>query len=225
MAKNYYVILGVPLDAAPDEIRSAYRKLAMRYHPDRQGESGPSAFQDISEAYGVLSDPSRRARYDHELRGRRQSEAFAPVSSRAHDPEPLISEPVDIVGQPETIRPSVEALLERLGRNFASLGTPKAEREEPLNFELIMSPEEAQRGVLVPIQVPVFSICFECGGMGRNWVFPCAECDGEGRTVYREEVNVRVPRGIRDGTVIEVSLKGLGIRNLWLRVRVRIERY
>ena len=49
MAKDYYLILGVPLDAAPDEIRSAFRKLAFRYHPDRRGGASSGAFQRISE--------------------------------------------------------------------------------------------------------------------------------------------------------------------------------
>ena len=64
MAKDYYLILGVPLDAAPGEIRSAFRRLALQYHPDRRGEAGTRAFRDISEAYDVLSDPAQRARYD-----------------------------------------------------------------------------------------------------------------------------------------------------------------
>lgn len=104
MAKDYYLILGVPLDAAPSEIRSAFRRLALRYHPDRRGASSPREFQDISEAYDVLSDPARRARYDRESRSPRSD--VVPFSARAGEPEPLISEPVPILGRPETVRPS-----------------------------------------------------------------------------------------------------------------------
>ena len=225
MAKDYYLILGVPLDAAPDQIRSAFRRLALRHHPDRRRESEPGAFQNISEAYNVLSDPAQRARYDRELRQRGRQQVVAPVGARVPDPEPLVSEPVPISGEPEAVRPSYEALLDRLMRNFSGLETPKAERGEPLNFELILSLEEAERGVLVPFEVPVFSTCHQCGGLGRDWFFPCPDCDGEGRIVVRDAVNVRVPGGVRDGTVIELSLEGLGIRNLWLRVHVRVERH
>jgi molecular chaperone DnaJ len=225
MANNYYLILGVPLNAAPDEIRSAFRKLALRCHPDRRSESSPGTFRDISEAYDVLSDPVQRARHDRELRRRRQRVAVVPVSSRIPGSESLISEPVSIAGRPEIVRPSYEALLDRLRSNFVDLGTPKAEREEPLNFELILSREEAERGVLVPFQVPIFSTCFQCGGMGRDWLFPCAECGGEGQILDRDSVNVKVPGGVPDGTVIDISLERLGVHNLWLRVHVRIERH
>jgi molecular chaperone DnaJ len=222
MAKDYYLILGVPLDAAPDEIRSAFRKMALRHHPDRQRESSPRRFQDISEAYGVLSDPFQRARYDHELRRLQERRAAAHATSRMHDPEPLISEPMPLEGMPEAVSPSLEALFDHLRRNFSNLETPEAERAEPLNFELILSPEEARQGVLVPFQVPLFLTCIRCGGMGREWLFPCEECGGEGRIIKRDAVHVRVPAGVRDGSVIELSLARLGIHNLWLRVHVRV---
>lgn len=219
-AKDYYLILGVPLDAGPDEIRSAFRKLALRYHPDRVRGASPDAFESISEAYDVLSDPTQRARYDRELRRARPPVAAVPASSGVRDPEPLISEPVPIEGLTDSVRPSFDALLDRLARNFSPLEPRKAEREEPLNFELILTPEEAERGSLVPFEVPVFSTCYQCGGL-----FPCNVCGGEGRLVDRGTVEVEVPAGVRDGTVIDVSLESLGIENLWLRVYVRIERH
>lgn len=214
MAKDYYLILGVPVDAAPDQIRSAFRRLALRYHPDRRRESSPAAFQDISEAYDVLSDPARRARYDDETHRRKQ-----PFTRAA---EPLTSEPLPVTGRPDSVRPSYEGLLDRLMKNFLDAGAPKAERAEPLNFELILSPAEARRGIRIPFEVPVFSVCLDCGGSGRDWVFPCDRCGGEGRVVDREIVDARVPAGVQDGTMIDVSLEELGIRNLWLRVHVRI---
>lgn len=137
----------------------------------------------------------------------------------------MISEPVSITGQPESVRPSYEALLDRLGRNFGFPEPPKADREEPLTFELILTPDEAECGMLVPFQVPVFSTCYECGGFGRHWLFPCEECGGDGRVVDHGSLEVRVPAHVRDGSVIDVSLEALGIRNLWLRVFVRIERH
>jgi hypothetical protein len=130
-----------------------------------------------------------------------------------------------IRGRPEAFRPSYDALLERLRRNFLGQGVPKAERAEPLDFELILNPEEAQRGLLIPFEIPTFSVCCECGGLGRYGPASCAACDGEGRLVEHEAVDVRVPAGVLDDTVIEVSLRSLGIENLWLRVHVRIERH
>ncbi|MGI6103474.1 MAG: DnaJ domain-containing protein [Patescibacteria group bacterium] len=62
MAKDYYAILGVPKDASADDIKRAYRKLALEHHPDKGGDS--ERFKEISEAYQVLSDPQKRAAYD-----------------------------------------------------------------------------------------------------------------------------------------------------------------
>ena len=69
--KNYYNILGVPRGAAPEDIKRAYRRLAMKFHPDHNPgvASAHAKFQQILEAYSVLSDSVRRAEYDRGLRG------------------------------------------------------------------------------------------------------------------------------------------------------------
>ncbi|HWO74047.1 MAG TPA: DnaJ domain-containing protein, partial [Dehalococcoidia bacterium] len=62
---DYYETLGVSRDASPDEIKRAFRRLAMQYHPDRNSEPGAEArFKEINEAYEVLSDPEKRSTYD-----------------------------------------------------------------------------------------------------------------------------------------------------------------
>jgi curved DNA-binding protein CbpA len=66
---DYYRVLGVSQDASASEIRGAYRRLARRHHPDRNPKpDGPERFRALAEAYAVLNDPARRARYDHTIR-------------------------------------------------------------------------------------------------------------------------------------------------------------
>ena len=125
MVKDYYLILGVPLDAAPEEIRSAFRKLALQYHPDQLREAEAARFREISEAYEVLSDPVRRARYDRGLRRSPARPIGADTRAPAAEPEPLISEPVPITGVPESARPSFDALFDRLKRNFFVSDVPE----------------------------------------------------------------------------------------------------
>lgn len=224
MAKNYYLILGVPCDAAPGAVRSAFRDLAKRYHPDRGVAADPRAFRDVHEAYEVLSDPARRARYDRES-GHDAWSGAERVRPGVAGPEPLVAEPLAVTGEPEAARPSFEALFDRLLRNFGTAGVPKGERAEPLDFQLILSPEEAAVGVVIPFEVPVLRPCSGCGGTGRDWFSICGECEGEGRLVDRELLRVRVPAGVRSGAVIEVSLARLGVENLWLRLLVRVARH
>lgn len=221
MFKNYYLILGVPIDAAPAAIRSAFRELAKRYHPDH-GSQQAETFRDISEAYDVLSDPGRRRSFDRELRQRRPA---PPPPRPATDPEPLVSRPMAVTGRPERLRPSFDALLERFARNFTSVHVPKSEHPEPLDFELILSPDEAARGVTIPFEIPVFVICSWCAGSGHDAAAVCERCDGEGRLTDPRLLDVRIPAGVRPGALFEVPLAELGVDNLWLRVHVRVARH
>src|SRR6059058_2402184 len=98
-ARNYYELLGVSSDASPQEIQSAYRKLARRYHPDlNAGGDAGARFNELSDAYEVLHDPAQRARYDRstavESRSAgRQVPAFAAERPRRDVPRFLDEEP------------------------------------------------------------------------------------------------------------------------------------
>lgn len=218
--KSYYVILGVSSSESSRGIRAAYRDLAKRLHPDVAGEETTRAFQEVTEAYSVLSDPQLRRDYNDRLKQAADGGEGASIPRRPS--EPLVREPVTILGHPETIRPSFEAMYDRFLRNYTGIGIPKAEHPERLNFEVLLTPEEAARGCVVPVGVPVFSRCPWCGGSGRDWAFACAHCQ-QGMIEKEELLEIRVPPMVPSGTIYEIPLRGLGIHNFFLGLHVFVE--
>jgi len=219
-AKNYYVVLGVSRDESPAGIRTAYHELARRMHPDITGPADTSRFQEINEAYEVLSDPDRRRAHDRDF-GEPERGTEVPVR---HQPPswPIAPEPISLFGQPEQTKPSFDAFRERYLRNFTGWNVPKAERAESLTLDVALSPAEAFYGCTIPVGVPVFGACPECGGTGQVFLFRCLECAGSGLLEEQRTLHVRVPPRVQPGAVLEVPLEMFGISNLYLRVQVSI---
>jgi len=218
--KTYYMILGVSSTESDDGIRAAYRDLAKKLHPDVAGEQATRSFQEVSEAYAVLSDPQRRREYNDKLN---RAGDGGIVTVRRSPPTPLVREPVAILGNREGIRPSFEAMYDRFLRNFTGIGVPKSERLESLNFEVLLTPEEASRGCVVPIGVPVFSRCPRCGGSGHDWVLPCTYCHQQGMIENERQLHIQIPPIAPSGSIYEIPLQGLGIHNFFLRLHVFVE--
>jgi hypothetical protein len=215
--KDYYLILGVARSETPSGIRSRYRELVRTLHPDVAGAQSAGAFREIAEAYQVLADPAARRRHNIELAaaGERRPR-IAPVA-------PWRVAPISELAEPPAVRPSFEALVDRLGRNFTGPGVPTGERPEGLTFEVVLTPEEALQGGSVPIGVPGVVHCPECDGTGRVLLFPCVPCGARGVVVAERMIRVPLPPRVRRGSVVEVPLGRLGIQNVYLRLHVRIE--
>jgi DnaJ-class molecular chaperone len=224
-SKDYYLILGVSRKENIRGIQEAFRELAKRYHPDRAGSGETPKFQDIQEAYEVLSNPEKRKSYNHEL-----DQDEVKVQSRPEPifyrpsfrPEPLIPEPRSALYDFENIRPSFEPLYERFLRNFTGEGIPKGERLEGLNVEVILSPDEAATGIVIPVGVPVFYDCPQCGGSGRDWLFPCVNCHAQGTIEIEKTIRIGIPPMVPDRTIVEVPIHGLRVHNFYLRLHIRI---
>jgi DnaJ-class molecular chaperone len=75
---------------------------------------------------------------------------------------------------------------------------------------------------MVPVGIPMFVHCAVCHGSGRDWSSQCLACQGQGMVETEHTVHVRMPPRVREGTVVEVPLHGLGIHNLLLRLHVRV---
>lgn len=219
VGKDYYLILGVARSESPAGIRARYRDLVRTLHPDVAGTGSTAAFRAVTEAYEVLADPVARRRHNRELAGEERSSLAAVATPVA----PWRAAPVSLLTERTAVRPSFGALVDRVVRNFTGLGVPKAERPEGLTVEVLLTPDEALRGVEVPLGVPGIDRCIECGGTGRAWLFPCAFCGGEGAIATERVIWIPIPAGVRSGSVIEGPLNELGIHNLYLRLYVRIE--
>lgn len=231
--RSYYAILGVTRKESPEGIRAAYHHRAREVHPDRTGGDSGEDFRQLREAYDVLSDPAARRRYDSELerRGRPRRSGGAPEPRQASpEPllrtrrraEPLIPEPASLFRDFQTVRPSRDALRDRIIRGFTGEGVPKAERVEALTVEIQLTPDQAARGAIVPLAVPVFSTCATCRGRGSTWLAPCPTCAQQGIVEGEAAIRIELPPGTRSGTVRELPLDGLGIDNLYLRLVVQV---
>jgi molecular chaperone DnaJ len=222
LRKSYYLTLGIPPNESAAGIRQAFRQIVKRYHPDRVGHDRLRFFQEIVQAYHVLGDPERRLHYDQGL-----SHADA---GDARSQESLLGECGGTENLPQSI-PVLRAVQIKDAPFEAALalvsGTltaqhPSREYCQGLNATVVLSPEEASHGGVVWLSVPSCSPCERCGGSGREGVFPCTLCDGEGLIEEQEKVRVLVPAMVPDGTVMNLPLRGLGVHNFYLRLQIRV---
>jgi len=253
MAKrDYYEVLGVSKSASADEIKKAYRRLAMKHHPDRNkddSDASEARFKEAKEAYEVLKDGEKRAAYDqfgHDgVRG-------GPGGQGGYSAEGF----GDIFG-------------DVFGDIFGGArrgGGPQVFRGADLGYELKLDLETAVAGDSVTIDVPTqvscdtcdgsgakkgsepttcstcggvgqvrmqqgfFSIqqtCPACKGAGTTISDPCADCHGRGRVRQKRTLSVKVPAGVDDGDRIRLSGEGEAGRNGGpagdLYVEIRVE--
>jgi molecular chaperone DnaJ len=231
--RDYYEVLGVARDASADQIKSAYRRLALKHHPDRNpgDREAEERFKEAAEAYAVLSDDGKRARYDRF--GREGAGGFGP---EGFDPS-VFGDFSDILGN-----------LFGLGGGFG--GRARRGGPEPgadLRYDLSIGFEEAVFGATRKLEIPrletcescsgsgaapgsqrvacrtcagrgevrfaqgfftVARTCPQCHGEGRTISDPCPECHGEGRVERRKSLEVRIPAGVDGGARLRLTGEG-----------------
>lgn len=211
MEGNYYLLLGIGPDANPSQIRRAFRQRAHECHPDHD-PAGAEHFREVKHAYDVLHDPVEKSRYDQKFGFRHDR--------RRHVAAP---DPVDLLQSYGSYSPSLEEVTDLFARNFVpSAQQPKAVHVRDLNVEVVISPEEAMSGGHLVLGVPMFKPCPTCQGSGIAGFYACDNCAGRGNDQTTAQVDVIIPKGTADGTVIPISLRQLGIRNMNLMLHVRV---
>ena len=215
MAEDHYKALGVSRDATDAQIKRAYKKLARKHHPDVDNNGNIERFHEIQRAYEVLGDPNSRRQYD-----RKQSRQIAPASY------PFGRGPGfgAVYLRSRDLYPSIESLVADLGR-FFSEGFPNTpgNGQDNREVEILLSSREAAVGGVLPLQVPVMTPCYVCRGEGECFPFACRVCRGEGCLPAQRTVELDIPPGIADGSVINLCLDDpVGGRPCQLLARIRV---
>jgi molecular chaperone DnaJ len=240
--RDYYEVLGVARDASPEEVKKAYRKLAVKFHPDKNpgDHEAEDKFKELGEAYEALSDPDKRAAYD-----RYGHQAFSGGGGGGggfHDPMDLFSQ---VFGG--AFGGGFEEFFGG-GRRQRS----GKQRGSDLRYDLEISLEEASRGAEKELEIEHFGpcgtcqstgsksgggtkVCSSCGGRGvvarQAGIFiqqatcpecrgagevvsdPCASCGGDGRVHKTSRIKIRIPGGVEDGTRLRSTGNGdAGVR-------------
>jgi len=232
--RDYYEVLGIGRDADDSQVKSAYRKMALQYHPDRNPDS-PDAedkFKEAAEAYSVLSDPQKRAAYD-----RYGHAGLQGVGGQGFDPG-AFSDFSDILGD-------FFGFGDLFGGGRGRRN--RAQRGEDLRYDLEISFDDAIFGMTAEIQVPrmeacercratgaepdsgsatcptcngrgqilyqqsflsVRRTCHTCGGSGQIVRNPCRQCQGQGYRQVVRKLKVNIPAGVDDSNRLRLAQEG-----------------
>jgi molecular chaperone DnaJ len=215
MVDNYYLILGLSRDAGLTQIRRAFRRLSLRFHPDVTGEEHADQYDRVREAFETLSHTARRADYDRQLVTAEQTRTLADEIT------PLFPHAIDVMRDFGTVRPGTDEVLAHVLSNFTGRA-PKSHPTRELNIEITLTPDQAKQGGRVAVAVPVARVCSCCGGTGRSGFFACDACAGHGTTWQKATVDIPIPQNAQPDTTLETSLSHLGIHNMWLKTHLRI---
>jgi molecular chaperone DnaJ len=206
MSEDLYKLLGLGRDASLMEIKKAYRELAKRHHPDRT-QNNPrdtEIFKAISMAFATLSNPEKRAEYDRALRAaeRRASASHSPRTRTARAGFAAHQTPFGDI-------------LEEFFQGWG--GWPPDRNERTL--EIILTKDEAQTGVTVPVDIPWKGQCLLCQGTGLAPFSICTGCRGSGCALGEKRITLTIPPGVRSGITQRLCL---AYNQLAVVVRVKV---
>jgi molecular chaperone DnaJ len=235
--RDFYEVLGVSRTATEVDMKVSFRKLAMKFHPDRNPGDAEAEikFKEINEAYQILMDPQQRAAYD-----RHGHAAFEQGRGGAGFGDGFASSMADIFE---------DLFGDFAGRQRGGRGQGGRERGSDLRYNLEITLEEAYAGKTAELKIPTamsceactgtgakagskaktcstcgghgrvraqqgfFAIertCMACQGRGETIENPCPSCRGDGRVMKERNLSVNIPAGVEDGTRIRLANEGEG---------------
>jgi molecular chaperone DnaJ len=218
MPSDYYMVLGVERGANLSQIKHAYRNAIKRYHPDRVGTgtgTDPDKFIAAREAYEVLSDLDRRRAYDAA-----QSREGIPV--RLTDVRKTLRRRRKAWHALRETQSATDDFFEGSVPGFYRKRFRRPSVPKDLYMEVVLTPDEAMRGGIFPVAVPVVVPCPDCGQSGWGEGFFCSACRGYGALRAKREFNLTIPPDVPDGTAVELLLTDLGLPGVRLFIELRV---
>ena len=234
MAKDYYEILGVPRNATLDEIKKAYRELALKYHPDRnKSKEAEEKFKEINEAYAVLSDPEKRKQYDS--MGEYQfSQMFTPEDIFSDFDFEKAFKDIGLGDEFERLFElfEIDPLIRYRVGDFEERDVKLKRRD--IKGELFLTKKEMENGCYKKLTIEHNEICPKCNGNGvirtekrigsRIEIITrtCDLCGGGGCLHKKSVITLTVPKNSYDGKILRLREMGDCGGHLYITLKQKV---
>lgn len=226
--KNYYSILGVTPDSTDAEIKSAYRSLARKFHPD-VNPSGTERFKEISEAYATLSDSTKRIQYDT-INGFFKSAKTTTGPQKAEQEYQKQSEPKQekkYANSPSKQKKEFTKKINDIFEEFGKKQKPVPKRGDDIFEDISITLKESISGSQRVVNVMHTTECPHC--KGRKFIngIVCKECNGSGEKSELKKITVKIPANVKNGAKLRIAQEGKrgenGGKNGDLYLKIKIE--
>ncbi|MBV9056357.1 MAG: DnaJ domain-containing protein [Candidatus Eremiobacteraeota bacterium] len=210
--KDYYAILGVTKNAPEKDVKSAYRKLARKWHPDANPKNPKEAeekFKEISEAYEVLGDPEKRKKYD--VLGPNWQQAAQQAEQQRRYRTTGDGQEFDFdfgEGGPSGFSDFFDMFFSGVGRRQTTQRSGIARRGQDLETTIELNLRDAYQGGTKAVSLQIEDVCPRCHGTGTEGRHLCPQCHGTGRILTNKHFEVTIPKGIREGQRIRLAGQG-----------------
>lgn len=225
--KNYYEILGVKTDATIAEIKTAYRKLARKYHPDiNKNTEAISIFKEITCAYETLSNSEKRNQYDiingifkeektttYTQNTTQSTNSYSKTSKETSNKTEKTKTSHKKKTNTFSLIKSIKYFLAKIQKSKIRQENKKPQKGQNITTEVAISPEEVITGSKRIINVLTTQTCPTCYGHKFINGGKCTNCGGKGEISKRKRITVTIPKGVKDGAKLRIKNEGGSGRN------------